>query len=395
MQIKNKYLSQFLVVISFLIINSFKLQAQLNLDSVPSLTRFKSGNDTSYKIPMTKFYFVNEVGLSKDYSTGWIMKWDVIKKANSSLLFMEMNGTDAGGWIDNEDVNGSVQLVCEIPKFSDSIYLKEITNTSKGLHIVNNYSGSSASKKDIDGEIKINKVNGNIYISSSINLITDKPKTKQQFYFINKQVQDISFDEYQIIENTKDSLQESEINEILNDLEKAAIERHSIWEIENLRIKDSLRLNPYQGKFRFWVSDVNKAENSRNTYSISNDSLIIKEGPYDFIYLAKNYSHDSVFYKKALTEKEKIILADIEKIIATDSLEESYNNFCIIDGSIISFSFESAKISKDVTVSNSYNLTIASVVEFINTISPNRYKLWYDKKTLLKQQNDCDNRSKN
>lgn len=53
------------------------------------------------------------------------------------------------------------------------------------------------------------------------------------------------------------------------------------------------------------ISDIDKAGYSRNTYCITADSLLIKEGPYDFIYLAKNYSKDSVYFRKSLSQTEK------------------------------------------------------------------------------------------
>ena len=177
---------------------------------------------------------------------------------------------------------------------------------------------------------------------------------------------------------------------MVNALTETIISRDSIWEIENQRIKDSLKLHPYAGKFRFWISDVDKAGYSRKTYFITDDSLIVKKGPYDFIYLAKNYSKDSVYFRKPLNDTEKELLSKIETRIEFDSLKESYNNFCIIDGLILSFSFESAKFSKDVTVSNYYNGTIAFVLDLVNKMAPKKYKFWYDKKVLLNQQDDCN-----
>jgi aromatic ring-opening dioxygenase LigB subunit len=118
--------------------------------------------------------------------------------------------------------------------------------------------------------------------------------------------------------------------------------------------------------------------------------LIIKEGPYDFIYLAKNYSKDVVSFRKSLSQSEKERLSAIEKRIGSDSLSKSYFNICIMDGQNLSFSFESASFSKDVTVSNFYNETIAFVIDLVNTMTPKKYRLWYDKEFLLKQQNACD-----
>jgi hypothetical protein len=387
MIIKSKYL---LLLFYLTISTSWMSVGQIPKDTTASLKRFTEGKTSSYKIPMTNYCFVKEAALKRQWPNGWIMKWDVVKKANSSLLFMEMNSTDVEGWFGNDDVSGSVQLVFELPEFSDSINLKGLSYKTKGLNIINNYGGGDNNKEYLNGEIEIKKNLDKVFISSSINLITEKPNTKQQFMLTNSAVQQFTFEKYQEFMNKRDSIREVEKDEMVNALTEAIISRDSIWEIENNRVKDSLKLHPYSGNFRFWVSDIDKAGYSRITYSISEDSLLIKEGPYDFIYLAKNYSKDSVYYKRALTQNEKKLLVIIEQGLEFDTLKTSYTNFCIMDGLILSFSFESSKFSKDVTVSNCYNESIANVVEFINKLVPNKYQIWYDKKILLKQQSECN-----
>ena len=388
MTIKSRYLFS---IFSLTLLISYKSIGQISKDTTACLIRFKEGNTTSYKIPMTKYCFVREAGLKvkRDWPGGWIMKWDVVKKENSSLLFMEMNSTDVEDWLGNEDVSGSVQLVIELPAFTDSFNLKGLTYKTKGLSIINNYGGSDTKKEYLNGKIKLIKNKDKVFISSSIDLLTEKPNTKQQFILTNNPVPSFSFEQYQELMNKVDSIQEFQKDKLVSLMTEAISTRDSIWEIENNRIRDSLKQHPYTGTFRFWVSDIDKAGYSRTTYSITEDSLIIKEGPYDFIYLAKNYSKDSVYFRRSLTQSEKKLLANVEQKVQSDSLEESYTNFCIMDGLILSFSFESAKFSKDVTVSNYYNASIANVVGFINKITPKRYRIWYDKKTLLKQQSEC------
>jgi hypothetical protein len=387
MKLKSKY---FLPVFVLTLFGSRKLVGQTTLDTTACLIRYAENESHSYKIPMTKYCFVKDAALKREWPNGWIMKWDVVKKTNSNLLFMEMNSTDVRGCLGNGNVSGSVQLVFELPSLVDSISLKGLSYKKKGLNIINNYGGGDKKKEYLNGAIKIEKSQNKVLINSSINLITERPNTKQQFILVNNPVQQFTFDEFQKYMDKVDSIREAEKNEMVNALTEAIMLRDSISEIENNRIKDSLRLHPYMGKFRFWVSDINKAGYSRTTYSITEDSLIIKEGPYDFIYLAKNYSKDSIYFKRALTQNEKMALNNIEQSLESDTLKKTYSNFCIIDGLILSFSFESAKFSKDVTVSNYYNESIANVVQFINKIAPKKYELWYDKKVLLKQQNECN-----
>ena len=372
------------------LLSPHKLQAQRNKDSSACLIRFKAAGVGSYKIPMTNYCFVREAGINKDYSNGWVMKWDIVKKTSSNLLFLEMNATDVKGWESNESIRGSVQLVFELPAFNDSISLTKLSYKSKGLYVINNYGGSSTKKQFLYGNLTIKRNSENIIINSSLNLTTEKPNTKQQFILIKSPVQAFTFDQYQEFENQRDSLREAEKDMMVNALTEAIMSRDSIWEIENYRIADSLKLHPYTGKFRFWISDINKPGYTRITYFINEDSLIIKKGPYDFIYLAKNYTKDSVYFRRALNQKEKAFLSDIERRIETDTLKTRYKNNCAMDGLILSFSFESAQFSKDVTVSNYYNESIANVVEFINKITPKEYRIWYDKKVLLKRQSECD-----
>lgn len=388
MTIKSKYL---ISIFALTLLFSSKLIGQISNDTTACLIRFVEGGTSSYKIPMTKYCFVKEAGIKtkRDWSGGWVMKWDVVKKKNSNLLFLEMNSTDVIGWFGNGDVSGSVQWVLELPAFTDTFNLKGLSYKTKGLSIINNYGGIDAKKEYLNGEIKLTKNSDKVFINSFITLLTEHPNTKQQFILSNNAIPSLTFDQYQELENKVDSTREAETDLMVNALTETIVSRDSIWEIESQRIKDSLKLHPYTGKFRFWISDIDKAGYSRNTYYITDDSIIVKEGPYDFIYLAKNYSKDSVYFRKPLNQTEKELLSKIEKRIELDSLKESYHNFCIMDGLILSFSFESAKFSKDVTVSNYYNETIAFVIDLVNKMSPKKYQLWYDKKVLLKQQNDC------
>ena len=386
---KFKYLFS-LLALTLLI--CYKSAGQISRDTTACLTRFIESKTVSYKIPMTKYCFVNEAGIKtqRDWPGGWVMKWDVVKKYNSNLLFLEMNSTDVEGWLRNGDISGSVQLVFELPAFNDSIKLKGLTYKTKGLSIINNYGGVDRKKEYLNGEIKLTKNSDKVFISSFINLLTEHPDTKQQFILDNTAIPCLTFDQYKELENKVDSTRKAEADLMVNALTETIVSRDSIWEVENQRIKDSLKLHPYSGKFRFWISDIDKAGYSRKTYCITADSLIVKEGPYDFIYLAKNYSKDSVYFRKPLSQAEKGLLLKIEKRIELDSLKESYHNFCIIDGLILSLSFESAKLSKDVTVSNYYNETIAFVIDLINKIAPKKYQLWYNKKVLLNQQRNCN-----
>lgn len=365
-----------------------RLQAQQSLDSSACLIRYKKGETASFRIPLTKFCFVNNAGIGPDGRSGWVMKWDIVEKPGSCLLFMEMNSTDSKGWMVNGDISGSMQLVFELPSFSDSIVLTKLSNKTRGLSVINNY-GGGVKKEYLNGELIIRKQGDSVLVTAALNLLTKGPDTKQQFILSRNPVQVVDFAGYQRLENEKDSIREAEKEKWVEALTTVITIRDSIWEAEQVKIKDSLKSHPYTGKFRFWVSQVNKPEYSRTTYVITTDSLFIKEGPYDFIYLARNYSSDSVYYRRALNKKEKLLLAGVEQRIGADSLESYYRNRCFMDGLILSFDFESARFSKEVTVENHYNESMAFVIGFINKICPSKYRLWYDKEALLKWQAEC------
>lgn len=206
----------------------------------------------------------------------------------------------------------------------------------------------------------------------------------------SKSISVLSFDQYLELRARKDSLAKVEKTELVKQLTKAIKAHDFVWDVVEKQIEDSMKLHPYAGPFRFWLSKVDKPGYSRTTYVIDGGKLIIKEGPYDFIYLAKNYEKDVVHFKRRLTKAEKRLLTEIEQQIGSDSLEKVYFNMCIMDGVILSCSFESAKFMKNVTVSNYYHKSIGKVVEFLNRVCPKKYRIWYGKEKLEKWYEECD-----
>lgn len=379
-----------ILILALLILSSNQLSARQLSDSVPYLTRYRTDDTGSFRIPLTKYYFVRDAGFSSDWSNSWVMSSDIIKKKNFCLLILEMNATDVEGWLGNDNVAGSVQLVFELPDFRDSALIRDFSKKARRQHIINNYGGFSKEEL-VNGSMNVSCLNYKTYIKSGLNLVTKGPSTRQQLN-LNAAFSSVTWDQYQELERIQDSLREARHNELVEGLTTFIKVRDSVWEAAeatDAAREDSLKLHPYTGPFRFWASHINKPGYQRTTYAITNDSLIIKEGPYDFIYLAKNYPADSVYFKKALSRNEKALLASVENRIGSDSLNNIYFNRCIIDGLQISFSFESSTFSKDVTVSNYYQVTIAHVVEFINKIAPKKYKLWYEKERLIKDLKAC------
>ncbi|WP_276480332.1 hypothetical protein [Paraflavitalea pollutisoli] len=300
-----------------------------------------------------------------------------------------MNSSEVkGGW-GQGDVSGSVQLMFELPAINDSIVMTNLSYKANGVHAINNYGGIDAKREYLTGNVKLVRDGDKMVLTAFIDLVTQNPDTRQQIVLANHSMQSFSCEEYQHYMNQKDSIQKKENDELVNAITQAVIARDSILEAGNKRIQDSLKLHPYTGPFRFWVSKVDKPEYLRTTYSVNQDSIVVKKGPYDFIYLAKNYPADAVYFKRALTKKEKKALAALEQQAGLDSLERFYSNNCILDGLILVFDMASAAFSKEVSVTNYYQESLGAVVRFLNDIVPKPYRIWYDKKQLVKDQNAC------
>ncbi len=95
---------------------------------------------------------------------------------------------------------------------------------------------------------------------------------------------------------------------------------------------------------------------------------------------------DSTLFKTDLHQNDPLNkLSNIN----IDSLRESYSNPCIDDGSQVTVKLKKGVKSKTVHLSNYYHADIGTAIELINSLTPKKYKIWYDKATLLKNQEDC------
>jgi hypothetical protein len=95
---------------------------------------------------------------------------------------------------------------------------------------------------------------------------------------------------------------------------------------------------------------------------------------------------DSTIFKTAL--KPHPTLKRLSNI-NINTLEEYYSNTCIPDGSQVTAVLTKDNMSKTVHLSNYYQADIGSAIELINSMTPGKYKIWYDKATLLKDQEKC------
>ncbi len=142
-------------------------------------------------------------------------------------------------------------------------------------------------------------------------------------------------------------------------------------------------------RFEYWISSLDKAAYQRYTYHVTQDSIEIKSGPYDFIYFAKNYSKDKVVFKAALDSVGKNIFSKLGAAIQQDTFKRQYTNLCIMDGTILSFYFEWNDKIVATTLSNYYLEKMQQFVSFINEMAPEKYDIYYDKDHLLESRKKC------
>ncbi|TXF75807.1 hypothetical protein [Chryseobacterium sp.] len=95
---------------------------------------------------------------------------------------------------------------------------------------------------------------------------------------------------------------------------------------------------------------------------------------------------DSVLFSRPLQPSD--ILQQIS-IINLDSLKEYYSNDCIADGSQVTVTFKKNGTGKTVHLSNFYQEDVGKIIGLINSLVPDKYKVWYDKKELITDYKRC------
>ena len=86
---------------------------------------------------------------------------------------------------------------------------------------------------------------------------------------------------------------------------------------------------------------------------------------------------DSVLYEKLLSEEEQRAVINFFSDFPLSALEDRYFNPNIIDGDQKIFEFRIGKLEKRVQASNYYQEDLGALVEFINTLVSEKYKMWY------------------
>ena len=96
---------------------------------------------------------------------------------------------------------------------------------------------------------------------------------------------------------------------------------------------------------------------------------------------------DSVLFIRALQPSDT--LKQISEI-RLNGLKEYYTNQCIDDGSQIRVTFKKGGNKKTVHLSNYYHDDIGKMIYLVNSLIPEKYKVWYDKQKLIDDYIKCN-----
>jgi len=95
---------------------------------------------------------------------------------------------------------------------------------------------------------------------------------------------------------------------------------------------------------------------------------------------------DSILYETDDLPRKEI--RELSKI-TLDSLGVLYSNPCIADGDIKVYRFTKNGITKQVQIQNYYQEDLSPVIELINKIVPEKFKMYNDKKNLIESLERC------
>jgi hypothetical protein len=115
---------------------------------------------------------------------------------------------------------------------------------------------------------------------------------------------------------------------------------------------------------------------------------------------------DLVISKKIWPKREKDTILFKLKLHPTDTLKliseinlanlkNYYSNNCIDDGSQINVVLKKDNEIKSVQLDNYYQDDIGTIIYFVNSLVPVKYKIWYDKERLISDYKNCMNHNLN
>jgi len=145
-----------------------------------------------------------------------------------------------------------------------------------------------------------------------------------------------------------------------------------------------------------------EVKNSSKTYEINPFEAIIVNSDYSMAYSIQTiltHKHLSIVFKSGLEgEKDTLLFSKpiqpsdtIQQIgeINLSNLKEYYSNNCIEDGSQITVTLKKGSSAKSVHLSNYYQEDIGKIIYLVNSLVPDKYKVWYDKEELIADYKRC------
>ncbi|MFD1064391.1 hypothetical protein ACFQ1Q_14150 [Winogradskyella litorisediminis] len=133
--------------------------------------------------------------------------------------------------------------------------------------------------------------------------------------------------------------------------------------------------------FELSISDYNYSLAYSVLYQINEKELTIT-----FSGELENEKDSIIYSTNKLPEKKIRKLSEIN----IDSLGIYYSNPCIDDGDIKIYEFKKGLKTKRIQVDNYYQEDLSPVLELINEIVPEKFKIYQeDKEELLQQQKEC------
>jgi len=95
---------------------------------------------------------------------------------------------------------------------------------------------------------------------------------------------------------------------------------------------------------------------------------------------------DSTLFTKQLKTND-----ELRKLsgLNLDSLKDNYQNPCVEDGNQILIHLERDNKKKSVHLSNYYHPQISPVIDLMNGLVPERYRIYHNKEELIKGIQDC------
>lgn len=136
-----------------------------------------------------------------------------------------------------------------------------------------------------------------------------------------------------------------------------------------------------QPQFEFQLFDQDGSLSYSKIYTLTNShlSITIRHG--------LTSDQDSTVFVLAIPSGNLII--DTLSRIDFSSLNENYSSDCIEDGTLLDLYIKRDGLKQHVHITNYYLRTIVPIIDYINSITPLEYNIWYDKRELIKRMQAC------